>query len=176
MRFVIILLLIFTQKTDMTIFNFSKDANLDNWYVVNDGVMGGLSKGKLTLNEEGIGEFSGDVSLDNNGGFTAIRLQLENTIIDGNTKAVLKVKGDGKPYQFRLKSDSQDYFAYCYTFNTTGNWENIEIPLNEMYPSFRGRKLDMPNYPAQTLEEMWILIGNKKAESFALEIDKITLK
>jgi NADH dehydrogenase [ubiquinone] 1 alpha subcomplex assembly factor 1 len=45
-----------------------------------------------------------------------------------------------------------------------------------MVPSFRGRKLDMPNYPAKVLEEVVILISNKKAERFSLEIDKITLE
>jgi len=160
----------------MTIFDFTKTMDLNNWYVVNDGVMGGLSKGSLKVNKDEFGVFSGDVSLENNGGFTAVRLQLDNLEINGKTKAILRVKGDGKDYQFRTKTNSQDYYAYCYTFNTTGNWENIEIPLNEMYPSFRGRKLDMENYPAKYLEEIWILIGNKKAESFRLEIQKIELQ
>lgn len=176
MRLIFTLLLMFSQKTDMTIFNFNNEANLDNWYVVNDGVMGGLSKGKLTLNEDGIGVFSGDVSLENNGGFTAIRLQLESTDIEGKTKALLRVKGDNKSYQFRVKRKSSNFFAYCYSFETSNKWETIEIPLNEMYPSFRGQKLPMKNYPADNIEEIWILIGNKKAENFALEIDKITLQ
>ena len=45
-----------------------------------------------------------------------------------------------------------------------------------MSPAFRGNKLNIPNYPAETVEELAFLIGNKKAESFQLEIDSITLE
>ncbi|MFN4198010.1 MAG: CIA30 family protein, partial [Flavobacterium sp.] len=54
--------------------------------------------------------------------------------------------------------------------------EIIEIPLNRMYPSFRGRTLNLPNFEANTIEEIAFLIGNKKNESFTLLIDKIELK
>jgi hypothetical protein len=45
-----------------------------------------------------------------------------------------------------------------------------------MYPSFRGRKLDAPNFSHDSIEEIVFLIGNKKNERFELIIDKIALK
>jgi len=45
-----------------------------------------------------------------------------------------------------------------------------------MYPAFRGNTLDIPNFPAENLEEIAFLIGNKKAENFALMIDSISLE
>jgi hypothetical protein len=45
-----------------------------------------------------------------------------------------------------------------------------------MYPSFRGRKLDAPNFSHDNIEEIVFLIGNKKNERFELIIDKIALK
>ena len=44
-----------------------------SWQVVNDGVMGGLSEGKLTPNLAGTMMFSGMLSLENNGGFSTFR-------------------------------------------------------------------------------------------------------
>jgi hypothetical protein len=44
-----------------------------------------------------------------------------------------------------------------------------------MYASFRGRKLDKPNFSEKNIEEIAFLIGNKKAESFQLEINKLEL-
>ena len=38
----------------------------------------------------------------------------------------------------------------------------IEIPINSMYPSFRGRKLDKPNFFHKSIEEVTFLIANKK--------------
>ena len=86
------------------------------------------------------------------------------------------MKGDGKKYQFRLKSNSNDYFSYITHFVTTGDWQDIEIDLTEMYPSYRGRKLDKPNYPKINVEQIAFLIGNKKEQRFKLEIDKISFE
>ena len=68
--------LVSTQSNDM-IFEFKKDSNLRQWQVVNDAVMGGRSNGTLELNEHGNGVFKGDVSIENNGGFSSIQLRLE---------------------------------------------------------------------------------------------------
>jgi NADH dehydrogenase [ubiquinone] 1 alpha subcomplex assembly factor 1 len=45
-----------------------------------------------------------------------------------------------------------------------------------MVPSFRGRTLDMANFPGDSLEEIGFLIGNKKAEDFKLLIDYISVQ
>jgi hypothetical protein len=76
----------------------------------------------------------------------------------------------------RIRENSSDYYSYIYTFETSGEWESIKIPLAEMYPSFRGRTLNLPNYSGKSMEELTFLIGNKKAESFRLELKKAVLK
>jgi len=45
-----------------------------------------------------------------------------------------------------------------------------------MYPSFRGRKLDQPNFSKDCIEEIAFLFGNKSQEKFKLIIDKIEWK
>ncbi len=158
------------------IFDFNADSDMTNWYVVDDGVMGGLSQGQFRLNAEGHGEFSGDVSLDNNGGFSSIRFYSETLDLRGKTKFVLRVKGDGKGYQFRSKKNSKHYYSYVYKMQTSGDWETIEVPFAKMYPSFRGRTLDGENFNDGQLQEIGILVGNKKEESFRLLIDKIEVQ
>ena len=44
-----------------------------------------------------------------------------------------------------------------------------------MYPSFRGRKLNMNNFEDNYFEQITFLVGNKKNETFKLLIDSITL-
>ncbi len=175
MLFKFTILLLLMTHAEASIYKFNKQSKLDNWILVNDVVMGGQSISSFTLNDKGHGVFQGKVSLENNGGFASLRYRYENSDIQSFNSIAIRLKGDGLQYQFRVKSKKYDRQSYIYYFQTSGKWEWIEIPLGEMYPSWMGRTLKMPNYPGQTMEEIGILIGNKKPEEFHLEIDQILL-
>lgn len=160
----------------ITIFQFEEGVNIASWYIVDDVVMGGRSSGNFRINDNGHGVFSGKVSTENNGGFSSLRYTTGELKRGKTTKVVLKIKGDGKKYQFRLKDRRSSYLSYVYNFQTIGEWEEVIIPLNEMYPSFRGRRLKMDNYSSSIISEIGILIANKKTETFELLIDEIYLK
>lgn len=156
--------------------DFSVETNSNAWRVVDDVVMGGRSQGDFRINSEGFAVFSGAVSLENNGGFSSIRHRFAAKDMQGVSKAILLLKGDGKKYQFRLKSNSYDRHSYIAHFETTGELQEIEIDLADMYPSYRGWKMNMPNYSPGQMEEIAFLISNKKAEQFRLEIHKILFR
>jgi NADH dehydrogenase [ubiquinone] 1 alpha subcomplex assembly factor 1 len=158
------------------IFDFNKKSNIEDWVIVVDGVMGGRSKGTFKLSKDGFGVFEGKISLENNGGFSSLRYKFPKIETKEYSKVVLKLKGDGKQYQFRVKTNSGDYYSYITTFSTSGEWQEIEIPLKDMYPGYRGRKLDQPNFSSDYIEEIMFLIGNKKEENFKLLLDNLELK
>lgn len=160
----------------IVIFDFTVNSKLSQWTVLDDVVMGGRSSSSIYVNSEGHGVFEGHVSLENNGGFSSVRYQMNPVSVKGYSKCVIRLKGDGKKYQFRIKSENEEYFSYIAKFSTTGKWQTLEITMEEMEPWFRGRKLDMRNYPAITMESISFLIGNKKEEDFKLEIDKIEVR
>lgn len=162
-------------KTEM-IYDFNKNSSPKDWLIVDDGVMGGLSEGNFTIDTDGNGVFNGIVSLENNGGFSSVRHQFDKIKATKDNKVLIRLKGDGKEYQFRIKDKSNAYYSYITTFKTTGKWETVEIKLSDLYPSFRGRKLDLPNYNSDSFEEIVFLVGNKKNESFQLVLDKIELE
>jgi hypothetical protein len=161
---------------NLILFDFAENKEPVKWQVVNDGVMGGLSKATFKMSENGTALFTGTVSLENNGGFSSLRYDTGKIIVDGRTTLSLYLKGDGKNYQVRIQENNDDYFSFITTFQTSGKWETIEVPLKEMFPSFRGRKLDRPDYSGNTIVKLTFLIGNKKAESFTLELQKAYLK
>ena len=163
-------------QTPLTIFEFSSDINTDSWRVVDDVVMGGVSSGNFSINEEGYGDYNGKVSLENNGGFSSLRCDFSSINVNNYTKVVLKIKGDGKDYQFRIKHKQSNYHSYIYTFSTDKKWQTIEIPLAKMHPAFRGKKLNIGNFNAITIEQIAFLIANKKNEYFQLLIKGIYLK
>jgi hypothetical protein len=158
-----------------TIIDFNQKSDLKNWYVVDDVVMGGRSDSQFYINAEGNAVFEGNVSLENNGGFSSVRYLFDQKSIDAYHNVAIRLKGDGKRYQFRVKTSRYDRHSYVSYFQTTGDWQIVQVPLKEMYATFRGMRLNMPNFPGRNLEEITILIGNKKAESFRLELDNIVL-
>lgn len=172
----IALMMIMMGGNENVLFDFTNEASLQRWYVVDDVVMGGRSSGSFRLNDDGNAVFSGTVSLENNGGFSSVRYVPNEYPENKISEFVIRLKGDGKDYQFRAKSSRNDRHSYIGEFSTTGDWQTVVINCADMYPAFRGRTLNMDNYSGDDLQEIAFLIGNKKNESFLLEIDKISLR
>ena len=162
--------------SEKVLFDFNESSGIQSWQVVNDGVMGGLSKGFIKLSTEGHAVYQGEVSLENNGGFSSVRHRFPRINISDYENICLRVKGDGKRYQLRLKEDSYDRHSFITYFETSGSWEDICLPLSAFYPTFRGYRLRMDDFQGNVLSEIGLLVGNKQAESFAIEIDKISLQ
>lgn len=178
MKFLLFFLMLssFTQTNTDEIYKFTTSTKVSEWRIVNDGVMGGISKSSLMLNDFGNGQFMGHVSLANNGGFASIQLNKTIQLADEIKFVLLRIKGDGKSYEFRLKSQISQSESYVHQFTTTGEWEIIKLPMSEFYPQFFGRKLNKPNFNFKSIEQLSFLIANKQEEDFKLLIDWIGLE
>lgn len=177
-KYVLILLaLSLSTKSNMNkIYTFSTQTNIKEWRIVNDGVMGGISQSSLRLTDAGHGQFSGQVSLANNGGFASMQLNTTIKLAEEKKFIVLRIKGDGKRYEFRLKGEISQSESYVHQFTTSGEWENLKLAISEFYPQFRGRKLNIPNFNFESIEQLSFLIANKQEEDFELLIDWIGLE
>ncbi len=91
--------------------------------IVNDVVMGGVSRSQLSLSSTGTLLFEGNISLDYGGGFASVR-SVFNTLDEENLNGILiMVKGDGKTYQLLVRQQKQfDGVAFFQRFETT-KWE-----------------------------------------------------
>ena len=163
--------IIFSQN--VTMLDPSKNIGVDKWGIVNDGVMGGISQSNIYLNEVNNIIFSGNVSLENNGGFASIRRGFDGNQLKGNSVFLLRVKGDGKIYKFRLTMKGS-YANYSADFKTTEDqWMNIEIPVENFKPYYFGRSIRAPKLKVHKINSMGILISDKQEGKFSLEIELI---
>lgn len=176
MKYLLAIIILITTMADKTIFDFDKDTDPGKWQVEDDVVMGGRSSGHFSVNEEGHGVFEGHVSLENGGGFSSLRYKTNKIDVSDSEHIVVRLKGDGKQYQLRVKHQLDDKPYYVGSFSTSGEWEEIKVKMADMYPSFHGEKMDIPDFNYDTIEEVTFLIGNKKEQDFKLLIDKITLE
>lgn len=159
-----------------TIYQFTRETGIRGWEIEDDDVMGGRSRGRLAVNEAGNAVFTGDISLENDGGFSSVQHDFDPLDVSGYRAIFLGLKGDGKLYQIRVESGPDERHAYAFDFETSGMWEVVHIPFAEMYAIRHGDRLDLPNYPGRQMARVQILAGDGREESFALEIDRIWLK
>jgi len=155
-------------------FKDAKEVRL--WSAINDDVMGGLSEGKASITEDGYLLFSGNLSLENNGGFSSIRMippEIDFGVYKG---ARIRVKGDGRSYQFRLRTSRRfDGAAYKSEFHTIPEkWIEIDLYFDSFLPVYRGKILKNaePLDPAE-IRQIGLLIADKSEGSFELFVDRI---
>ncbi len=164
------------DQQESLIFDFKNESEIGYWRIVNDGVMGGLSESEIVYTDGNTAVFRGIVSLENNGGFASTRTIPRSYELDDHDGILIRVKGDGKKYQFRVRTNDRfDGISYRYQFTTKLNtWMIIDIPFHECVPVFRGRILrDVETILPEEIQQLGFLISNKQAGKFQLEIDWI---
>lgn len=153
-----------------------KHPPLLRWTSVNDVVMGGVSDSLMQVSDDGKGVFAGHLSLENEGGFASVRAPLPENDFTGYDGIMLRVKGDGKRYSFRVRTDMMfDGLGYRQEFDTAaGKWMDVELPFSDFKPSFRGRIVsDAPPLDPSRIFQIGFLISEKQEGSFRLEMNTI---
>ena len=166
------------KSSSQMLYNFPEQGK-GKWRIQNDVVMAGRSESQLKMTTESEAQFTGRVSLENNGGFCSIHQTSEKEpfIINEESEAfILNLKGDGKDYNFRIRTPKGRH-SYASTFSTNDHedWETITIPFNSMQATYRGEEVNVPNYNGENVVEMQLLIGNKKEEDFEIFVKSIAV-
>jgi len=156
--------------------DFTPDSPDLGWYVQNDNVMGGRSKGGFKLSE---GEllFAGSTNT-NGGGFSSIRTQRFKLDLSACDGIRLRAKGDGRRYIWQLQTNARNRgypVSYWADFDTVaGEWTTIDIPFKTFVPNFRGFELDGPELDPREISELGLYIYDKKDGPFELRLQSIS--
>lgn len=162
-----------------TLLSFDGSATEPRWVAVNDGVMGGRSTGGPRV-AGGRLEFSGELSLANNGGFASVRSVGAGFDLGGATAVVLRVRGDGRRYQLRLATDASHRglaVSFGAGFDTTaGQWTEVRVPLDSLEATVRGSRLQGATMDASRVRAIGLLIADRREGPFALLVDWIAVE
>lgn len=150
-----------------------------SWNILNDTVMGGRSESRFTV-DAGVMRFEGIVRT-RGGGFASFRSSKTDFDLRAWDGIRLKVRADGRRYTLRLTSISTDGMridpAYWAEFNTRGggtDWETIDIPFDQFYVQWRGRRLDGPPIDLSSITNIGVAIADKTDGPFRIEIDSMS--
>lgn len=163
---------------DVVLVSLDDAGEVAGWTTVNDPVMGGKSTSNVTFGDGGL-VFSGDISLENNGGFASARSPQDPEI--GRKAAGAKVigvraVGDGKTYLLKVGTAGQPW-SYVHRFATeAGVQRAYELPTEGFEPV--GQRLDpAPDAPQaldpSTVDTVSLYILDKQQGPFTIAVSGI---
>ena len=123
----------------------------NSWSLVTDGVMGGISQGKLSIGEiddRACLYMQGEVSLDNNGGFIQIALNLPDSMLENVAEyegILLEVFGNDEQYSVHLRTKdlTLPWQSYRASFMARRKWQTVYLPFAEFMPYRTETALDI---------------------------------
>jgi len=165
-----------SDPASTVLFDFSNQDETSDWFNQNDTVMGGVSDSTTTW-VDGQLVFSGNLSLDNNGGFTStfgpINDQLP-TLMSGVEAIVVTARGDGKTYLMQIRN--YDNTRYIQRFTTVADIEqDYVLPLAD-FESVDWRLSVIPNatpIDTTTIGQLGFYLLDKQVGPFELAISMI---
>lgn len=160
------------------LFNFAGPDTAQKWQAVNDGVMGGVSDGQFRITADRTMEFSGRLSLENNGGFASVRTKPSDFEIKAGDTMVVRVKGDGREYVLNLYTKSRRMaFSYRAPLPTTKDeWTEVKVPLDEFIPTAFGRRVQgMGPVEPDQINSLGFMLSDKKPGLFTLEVEWVKI-
>jgi NADH dehydrogenase [ubiquinone] 1 alpha subcomplex assembly factor 1 len=168
--------MIYAEEDKPMLVSFDKPEAAKQWQTINDNVMGGISEGKCRITKEKTLEFSGNLSLENNGGFASVRSKAVKLDLDKYEGVVLRVRGDGRPFYFNLHvPTAMPAFSHRAKFDTKKNeWQEVRIPWKDFRATAFGRELEKESsLDPSKVNAIGFLIADKKAGPFKLEVEWI---
>ncbi len=150
--------------------NFMDPDLVRKLWVVNDGVMGGLSQSRPRDDPEGV-IFEGLVSLENNGGFASLRGPV--TLPSGTSVLALTARGDGKRYKMLLRTESAARAPTYQCDFEAGDWHTHEFFPENFEARFRGREVEAPPLALGQVTEFGILIADMQAGPFKIQLKSL---
>ena len=115
------------RSTTSVLFDFSDPSSATDWFNQNDTVMGGVSDSASTW-VDGHLVFSGNLSLDNNGGFTSTFGPIDEqlpALMSGANAIVVTARGDSQTYLMQIRNN--DNTRYIQRFTTVADIEQSYI-------------------------------------------------
>lgn len=158
------------------VLDLSQETERCNWRAVNDGVMGGLSRGVIREIPDGI-RFEGRISLENNGGFASLRRTMSKADMSAYKGVTITYKCPGVKTAFSIEPNPVWYQPnYRTTLKPCDEWTTVKVPFKD----FVGRQVGRPvsgKLNAEKLSHIYqfgFITDEKREVDFVLEVREVT--
>ena len=158
------------------IIDFENPRSVNDWKAVNDGVMGGRSRGGPSF-ENGYMVFEGRINTDG-GGFSSVRTDIDRGSLESSSGLKLRVRSDGRAYKVTLRTDAR-YRNRPIAFQaeipptTVDEWESVSFPFDGLEASLFGRRIFGAEFDSAQANQLGIILADGQDGPFRLEVKAI---
>ena len=153
--------------------DFTNGVSQLQWYAVNDGVMGGLSQGTASLEENAL-VHTGVINT-NGGGFSYVGTRLPSNALVGYNKLQVRLNTYGRTYAVNF-NDTR-YWRVTHQSpipkNLRSEWQEVFITFDETTPTIFSQRVNSEPFKASAINELSFILSDGIDGSFRTEIDWI---
>ena len=161
---------------DSLLLNVTEDT--PSWYELHDGVMGGVSEGRLTPHSTREALFAGHVRTDFNGGFASVRRKVDWDASEYSGIFLdARCEGAGRDYALNIKDSLCTQMGgvnFRAKFTPSNSPRRFYFPFKDFTPEFRGMPVQRAPLDRGDIREV-SLMAMKPAGEFRLFISAIGL-
>lgn len=157
-------------------FDFSNESEVESWFPILDGVMGGRSTGTRFSENEHM-TFKGMINT-NGGGFSSLRRALTPGELAGAENLNLSLRQDGRAYRMTFRTNER-YRGRLVSYqlsipqSSSGIWQDINLPLKGFRTSVFGREVPAASFDPAEVREIGFIIADGIDGKFEMNIRAI---
>jgi NADH dehydrogenase [ubiquinone] 1 alpha subcomplex assembly factor 1 len=179
-KFIYFLFVISTLKSfgQSSIIDFGNSAEKNQeWVLLSDNIMGGITKSKIEYTDNSV-LLSGNISLDNYGGFSSIKTQYKSFDLSQFNAIKIKFKSTNQKFVFTLEDDqdwTQPNYINEFSSKKDETWEEATIYFKDFKEIIIGQPTGniMKFRSLKNIVRLGIMTKEKKEGPFSLEVDYI---
>lgn len=155
-----------------TLFDFGAPGEPGEWFVINDTVMGGRSSSSVEV-AEGILVFSGELSLENGGGFCSARSKSPGRDLSDYAGLAVRIRTGDRSFTLTAHDrEGRDIIGYHHPLPVTGDeWGTVHALFADFEAHYHGRIVeDDPGLNTAHVRSVGFLIAEQQQGPFRLEV------
>ena len=153
--------------------DFTNGASQLQWFAVNDGVMGGLSAGAVSVTEEAL-VHTGTINT-NGGGFSSVRARLPDDILVGYTQLQIRLNTFGRQYAVNFGDNRYRSVSHRAALPASpgDTWQEVSVDFDQTVPTRIGFRVDAEPFASSAINEISLILADGADGPFRMEVEWI---
>ena len=161
------------EDTCVFVDDFRTESPQLRWYVVNDGVMGGLSEGRVFFEDNSL--VHAGVLNTNGGGFSYVGARLPEDTLAGYSNLQVRLNTSGREYALNLEDARNSRISHqaLIPLGSSDAWQEVSIGFDETVPTIFSREVNSEPFLDTEVNELSFILGDGIDGEFRMEIEWI---